>query len=80
MKRRFCDTFWGSHGCDLDPGHLGDCVCLLIVSSIDTEEPWVWIDQGDWCNFWDGKQLCFLYLVCSYRHDWNKVASKETMS
>lgn len=73
--RRFCDTFWGSHGCDLAPGHPGDCVCLLIVSSTFTNEPWVWIDHGDWCNFWDGKQLAFLYLVCSYRHDWVKQLS-----
>lgn len=23
----YCDTFWGTHGCDLEPGHEGPCVC-----------------------------------------------------
>ncbi len=22
-----CDTFWGSHGCDREPGHEGPCIC-----------------------------------------------------
>lgn len=22
-----CDTYWGSHGCDLDFGHDGPCIC-----------------------------------------------------
>lgn len=25
---RTCRTFWGSHGCDLNPGHGGLCVCV----------------------------------------------------
>ena len=24
---RYCDTFWGSHGCSLPPGHKEPCVC-----------------------------------------------------
>lgn len=23
----FCDTFWGTHGCSLEPGHEGFCIC-----------------------------------------------------
>lgn len=23
----YCDTFWGSHGCRLTPGHDGPCEC-----------------------------------------------------
>lgn len=63
---RFCDTSWGTHACMLPEDHAGDCVCMDLVY----EHPWIWMDTGGWCNFWDGKQLAFLYLVCSYRHDW----------
>ena len=34
----FCDTFWGSHGCDLPPGHEGPCMCITIFYGYDGEE------------------------------------------
>lgn len=24
----YCDVFWGSHGCSLEPGHKGPCRCI----------------------------------------------------
>ncbi|UDL16043.1 hypothetical protein QEH42_gp175 [Microbacterium phage Pumpernickel] len=24
---RYCDVFWGSHGCSLVPFHVGPCIC-----------------------------------------------------
>lgn len=34
----YCDTFWGSHGCDLPPGHEGPCMCITIFYGKDGEE------------------------------------------
>lgn len=28
-----CGTFWGSHACDLEPGHPGVCECNYGMSS-----------------------------------------------
>ena len=62
MPREFCNTFWaGGHGCFLDPGHDGDHLCLFLVY----EHPWVWMDTGGWCNWWEGKELGFFHGVCS---------------
>jgi len=30
----YCDTFWGSHGCDLPPGHDGPHVCGALDGSL----------------------------------------------
>lgn len=27
----FCRVYWGSHGCGLDRGHEGTCVCTCCV-------------------------------------------------
>lgn len=58
-----CPVDWGTHGCFLSPYHEGDHLCLLVAR----EEPWVWVDRGDWCNFWDGKEIGFFYYVCDRR-------------
>lgn len=31
----YCDVFWGSHGCSLDPGHEGPCRCITNVYDED---------------------------------------------
>ena|GEM_PF-5268842 len=31
-----CDTYWGSHGCDLPRGHPGWCVCWSCYDPADT--------------------------------------------
>jgi hypothetical protein len=28
---RDCSVYWGSHGCDLDAGHGGSCVCYCSI-------------------------------------------------
>lgn len=66
MTLKECSVYWGSHGCSLAPGHPGDCVCLLLIY----QHPWIWMDTGGYCNFWDGKEIGFLHEVCSYREQW----------
>jgi hypothetical protein len=63
--REFCPVFWGSHGCDLSPGHDGAHLCLLLYDPREPGPLWVWQDTGGWCNWWDGKEIGFLYDVCS---------------
>lgn len=31
----YCDTFWGSHGCSLDRGHSGPCLCITVFYDED---------------------------------------------
>lgn len=31
----FCNTFWGSHGCDLPSGHGGNHTCLIKIQLYD---------------------------------------------
>lgn len=50
----------------LQEGHLGDCICFDLVY----EHPWIWMDTGGWCNFWDGHEIGFFNQVCSYRSDY----------
>lgn len=33
----YCDTFWGSHGCSLEPGHAGPCRCITEFYGEDGE-------------------------------------------
>ena len=33
----YCDTFWGSHGCSLKPGHEGPCQCITDFYNEDGE-------------------------------------------
>lgn len=54
---------WGTHGCGLAPGHEGDHLCLELVY----EQPWIWMDTGGWCNFWDGLEIGFFCKVCDRR-------------
>lgn len=64
-----CPTCWGSHGCDLPPGHDGTHLCLSYESAPIGEPQWVWTERGGWCNFWEGKQLVFFLVVCSSSKD-----------
>lgn len=34
----YCDTFWGSHGCGLPPGHEEPCRCVWDEWDEETEE------------------------------------------
>jgi hypothetical protein len=56
-----CPVDWGTHGCSLHPQHEGDHLCLLLIYKY----PWIWMDAGSWCNFWNGKEIGFLHEVCS---------------
>lgn len=58
-----CPVDWGTHGCGLAPEHEGEHLCL----SLAYEHPWIWMDTGGWCNFWDGKEIGFFYVVCDQR-------------
>lgn len=40
MKRDHCDTYWGSHGCNLPRGHEGPCRC-------DCVDNFVWQGPGN---------------------------------
>lgn len=61
-----CDVSWGTHACMLPEDHLGDCICMDLVY----EHPWIWMDTGGYCNWWEGKEIGFLHQVCSYRKDY----------
>jgi hypothetical protein len=37
MKVDECRVYWGSHGCDLERGHLGPHVCQTCWDSDDTD-------------------------------------------
>lgn len=78
MSREKCPVYWGSHGCDLAAGHLGDVhLCLLLACDYSEEmtvtPPYVWQDTGGYCNWWDGQEIGFFHRVCSssaeYRPD-----------
>lgn len=62
-QRILCDVSWSTHACMLLKDHDGGCVCMDLLY----ESPWIWMDTGGWCNWWDGKEIGFLHQVCSYR-------------
>ena len=36
-RQDLCDTYWGSHGCSLDAGHEGPCMCITVFYDEDGE-------------------------------------------
>lgn len=55
MKNKdiFCDTFWGSHGCDLVKGHEGPHLCIGTYSDDGKHSP------DEICSTPEPEQLIF---------------------
>jgi hypothetical protein len=49
-----CNWFWGSHGCDLDPGHAGHHLCGIL----------------DPCSKHDGARVLFPYVDGDWSDEW----------
>lgn len=52
--RRTCEVFWGSHGCGLPVGHIGDHVCpiedgcgMTVDQAGDDGTGFIWDLYGD---------------------------------
>ena len=54
-NKPYCNFFWGSHGCDLPPGHEGNHLCGLLdgpCSRHDGARVQYHLVGGDWDTEW----------------------------
>jgi hypothetical protein len=46
MESQFCRVYWGTHGCNLERGHPGDCECDCCDCVDHASNP---LDEGVLC-------------------------------